>query len=86
MKDKELMEFVKKSLRPKEFKLDRRNDYLAYLVYNSKWGCVSDYCFKRVGVVYLEFLIPLAKLIKELEREKVTPEQLHQAYKELGWV
>lgn len=84
----DLVEFLKKNLVPKEFKEDDDNIFLNY-DYIEKcidWDC--NEIVEIMGTIYFEDVEfeKLNILVNEMNDRGVTPEQLKEAYKKLGWL
>lgn len=81
-----LIEFLKKNLEPKEFEYGARNRYISYEHDLEEFEYKYDYYNEDIGTVYIKELKDYPKIISELTINEVTPQQLKEAYKELGWL
>lgn len=82
----DLIKFLRENLKPKEFEQDKSNRYISYEYDLKKFEYYADYHSEDIGTVYIEELDDYPKIISELTINKVTPKQLKQAYKTLGWL
>lgn len=82
----DLVEFLRENLNPKEFEYGKRNRYISYDYDLKKFEYYADYYSDDIGTVYIEELDDCPKIISELTINEVTPKQLKDAYKELGWL
>lgn len=82
----DLVEFLRENLKPKEFEYGKRNRYISYEYDLKEFEYCVDYHSEDIGTVYIEELDDYPKTISELTINEVTPQQLKQAYKELGWL
>lgn len=79
----DLVDFLRDNLEPKEFEYKKENFYLYYSPYGKRWySHITTY--DDVLAVY--FKRCTRELVDELDENKITPQQLKQAYKELGWL
>lgn len=79
----DLVEFLRDNLEPKEFEYKKENFYLYYSPYGKRWySHITTY--DDVLAVY--FKRCTRELVDELDENKITPQQLKQGYKELGWL
>lgn len=81
-----LIEFLKENLEPKEFEYGARNRYISYEHDLEEFEYQYDYYNEDIGTVYIKELKDYPKIISELTINEVTPQQLKEAYKELGWL
>lgn len=81
-----LIKFLRENLKPKEFEQEKSNRYISYEYDLKEFEYYADYHSEDIGTVYIEELDDYPKIISELTINKVTPQQLKQAYKELGWL
>ena len=81
-----LVEFLQKNTSCVDFEYDKNNYYIYYDEENEElnFDCVSSLDF--VGLVYLDRDSDLNYVIKKLNEHKVTPKELKDAYKLLGWL
>lgn len=78
-----LVEFLRDNLEPKEFEYEKENFYIYYSPYGKRWySHITTY--DDVLAVY--FKKCSRELVDTLDDNKVTPQQLKQAYKTLGWI
>ena len=80
-----LVEFLKDKAESIQFEGSETN---YYIYYNSSRGFFSyDYVseYDRIGTVYLR-KDGIQDVVKELNKNKVTQQQLKDAYRELGWI
>lgn len=82
----DLIEFLRENLKPKEFEQGKSNRYISYEYDLKEFEYYADYHSEDIGTVYIEELDDYYKTISELTINKVTPKQLKQAYKTLGWI
>lgn len=79
---------MKKNLVPKEFKEDDDNIFLNYDYIEKRidWDC--NEIVEIMGTIYFEDVEfeKLNILANEMNDRGVTPEQLKEAYKKLGWL
>ena len=84
----DLVEFLKENLTPKEFKEDDDNIFLNYDYIEKRidWDC--NEIVEIMGTIYFEDVEfeKLNILVNEMNDRGVTPEQLKEAYKKLGWL
>ena len=84
----DLVEFLKKNLVPKEFKEDDDNIFLNYDYIEKRidWDC--NEIVEIMGTIYFEDVEfeKLNILVNEMNDRGITPEQLKEAYKEIGWL
>ena len=84
----DLVEFFKKNLVPKEFKEDDDNIFLNYDYIEKRidWDC--NEIVEIMGTIYFEDVEfeKLNILVNEMNDRGITPEQLKEAYKKLGWL
>lgn len=84
----DLVEFLKKNLVPKEFKEDDDNIFLNYDYIEKRidWDC--NEIVEIMGTIYFEDVEfeKLNILVNEMNDRGITPEQLKEAYKKLGWL
>lgn len=84
----DLVEFLKENLKPKEFIYEDKN---IFLYYDCQTGHVNwDYneTDEIMGTVHFEEIEreKLNSIINEINIQNISPEQLKQAYKNLGWL
>lgn len=79
----DLVEFLRDSLEPKDFEYGKENFYIYYSPYGKRW-CSHITAYDDVLAVY--FKKCSRELIDKLDDNKVTPQQLKDAYKILGWL
>lgn len=79
----DLVEFLKENLKPKEFVRGEKNCYVYFSYFSKRWS-VGQNDFHQEPKQYFEAIQGTVKIVLELN--KVTPQQLKQAYKELGWL
>lgn len=78
-----LVEFLRDNLEPKEFEYKKENLYLYYSPYGKRWySHITTY--DDVLAVY--FKKCSRELVDTLDDNEVTPQQLKDAYKTLGWL
>lgn len=79
----DLVEFLRKNLEPKEFEYEKENFYIYYSPYGKRWySHITTYD----DVLAAYFKKCSRELVDTLDDNKVTPQQLKQAYKTLGWI
>lgn len=79
----DLKEFLKENLEPKNFKIGDCNLFLAF---NTGWYIGKSKRNNVIGTVYFKIKTDDVYILETLNEEQITPEQLKQAYKELGWL
>lgn len=79
-----LVEFLKSNLQPTEFVLGNNNLYFSYNNERKEWCTCINTIFENINVYFK----PLSdkRLYDTLNQNQITPQQLKQAYKELGWL
>lgn len=82
----DLAGYLKNSLQPKEFKQDTSNIYLyfSYKANKCNWG--SNTMKQSIGEVYFKENGSLSRIVDTLNENRVTPQQLKEVYKKLGWL
>lgn len=83
----DLVKFLKDNLIPEEFTSGERNLFLFIDNRTKKWcfGC-TNYCEANGVYFKLDNREHRNNIINKLKENKVTPRQLRNAYKELGWL
>lgn len=81
-----LVEFLRENLEPKDFKYGKYNYYISYENDIKEFEYKYDYYNEDIGTVYLKEIDNGKMIASLLDFNKVTPQQLKQAYKELGWL
>lgn len=78
-----LVEFLKDNLKPTEFRLGKTSYSLVFDLLRKEW--VRDECHQlyRPETVYFEYIG--INVIEELDKNKITPQQLKEAFKKLEW-
>lgn len=86
----DLVDYLNKNLIKKEFKKGEDNFYLCYDHEHNVWEASKNIRFEEMKVyfdcIHIEDRIILNQVAKTLTDKKITPKQLKQAYKELGWI
>lgn len=80
-----LVEFLKDKTEPIPFTNGTSNYYIYYGSLKEKFYCDSSSVSDRIGTVYLR-QDGIQDIVKELNENKVTQQQLKDAYRELGWI
>ena len=80
----DLVDYLNKNLITKEFKQGDGNFYLCYDHNYNMWRRSQSTIFEEMSVYFGEIMID--QVAKTLTDKKITPKQLKQAYKELGWI
>lgn len=79
-----LAEFLINNLEPKEFENGKPNYYLRFTKsFDNSWSFEVNCHTDMIGVCFKE---GKRSIEIELTRNKITPKQLRDAYKELGWL
>lgn len=79
----DLVEFLRENLKPKEFVNDMLNYYLYFDYDSSSWHSLyNEYC-ERMDT-YFKFIG--CNITEELNNNMISPKQLRDAYKKLGWL
>lgn len=78
-----LVEYLKENLQPTEFRIGEENFYLYFDAEDEMWYSFSSEIDIAITVY---FKTCTRELVDELDENKITPQQLKQAYKELGWL
>lgn len=79
-----LAEFLINNLEPKEFENGKPNYYLRFTKsFDNSWSFEINCHTDMIGVCFKE---GKRSIEIELTRNKITPKQLRDAYKELGWL
>lgn len=85
-----LVDYLNKNLIKKEFKQGDDNFYLYYDHEHNVWDISKNIRFEEMKVyfdyIHTEDRIILNQVAKTLTDKKITPKQLKQVYKELGWI
>lgn len=79
-----LVEYLRENLEPKEFENGKLNYYLNFIeIYDNCWKFEMSRNTDMISVCFKE-----GKRDVEIDliRKKVTPQQLKEAYRELGWL
>lgn len=79
----DLVEFLRENLQPKEFRIGEENFYLYFDAEDEMWYSFSS---EIDIVITVYFKTCTRELVDELDDNKVTPQQLKDAYKTLGWL
>ena len=80
----DLVDYLNKNLITKEFKKGEDNFYLIYDPKYNMWRRAQSTRFEEMTVYFGEIMID--QVVQTLTDKKITPKQLKQAYKELGWI
>lgn len=81
-----LTEYLKENLKPKEFKCDDDNYSIYYDYLDKELSYRINNYIQDIGIVYLDNPSDLNDIISTLNSHSITPQQLKDAYKELGWL
>ena len=79
----DLVNFLKDNLEPKEFTRYIEN---YYIVYNHKYKKFQSICSNNIERINTYFKFISISILEKLNEENITPQQLKEAYKELGWL
>lgn len=80
----DLEEFLKENLEPKEFEYGLTNDFIIYYYdYETFDSFISD-TQQNIGTIYFKDVPDY--VIRTLNENKITPSQLNEAFKTLGWI
>lgn len=86
----DLVDYLNKNLIKKEFKKGEDNFYLYYDYNCNVWDISKSIRFEEMTVYFdcinIEDRIIFNQVAKTLTDKKITPKQLKQACKELGWI
>lgn len=86
----DLVDYLNKNLIKKEFKKGEDNFYLYYDHEHNVWETYDSARFEEMTVYFdcinIEDRIIFNQVAKTLTDKKITPKQLKQACKELGWI
>ena len=80
-----LVEYLEENIKPKKFNGTDKNWCFYYDTIFKHFESGAHSNFQIVGTVYFTEE-DIKKVIPKLEEEKITSEQLRQAFKELGWL
>lgn len=80
-----LISFLKEKTNPKKFEDGEYNYYIAFDHDLNRFDYFYDHYTEYLGTVYLESE-DIIEIISELNRNKVTLEELKNAFKELNWI
>lgn len=82
----DLIRFLKTNLEPKEFEYDIHNLEL-YFSHSSNSIKIADCSVSEsIGVVYFKSNDKINGIVDTLNQNKITSQQLRDAYKKLGWL
>lgn len=79
----DLVEYLRENLQPTEFRVGEENFYLYFEAEDEKWYSFSSEIDIAITVY---FKTCTREIVEDLAKNKVTVQQLKQAYKELGWL
>lgn len=79
----DLVEFLRENLEPREFVCGEYNYYYFFWAQDEKWSVCYDAINQDIKVY---FDVPSEYFINMLNKNKITPKQLKNAYRELGWL
>lgn len=82
----DLVELLRENLKPKEFEQDTSNIEFYFSHQTNRWYWGSNIITQSIGVVYFEVSDKLSCVVDTLNDNKVTIQQLKQAYKILNWL
>lgn len=80
-----LVEFLEENVSCVDFITGEKNYYIYYDEYNKTFSYDFLCLDNHIGVVHLDSA-DFNYIIKELNNKKVTPKELKEAYKKLGWI
>lgn len=78
----DLVEFLRENVKPKEFEYEEKN-YKFMFISQDHWEAGYDKYYEEMTVYFEEISYKTATILNE---QDITPQQLKQAYKELGWL
>lgn len=81
----DLVEFLKSNTEKVDFEYDEFNYYIYYDMQRNEFALDYVLFSFHIGEVYLKEG-NIKNIVNNLNENKVTPEQVKQAYKELGWL
>lgn len=81
-----LVEFLRENLKPVEFEYGQYNYYISYENDIKEFEYKYDYYNEDIGTVYLKEIDNGKMIASLLDFNKVTPKQLKDAYRMLGWL
>lgn len=81
-----LVEFLRENTRCVDFKYDWNNCYIYYSEEDEEFSMGYLTHWDYVGLVYLDRDSDLNYVVETLNEHKITPQQLRNAYRELGWL
>ena len=79
----DLVEYLKENLKPKEFVCGEYNYYYFFWANDEEWSICNDVLNQDIKVY---FDVRSEDFINMLNKNKITPQQLRNAYRELGWL
>lgn len=78
-----LVEFLRENLKPKEFVCGEYNYYYFFWANDEEWSICYDAMNQDIKVYFKDMN---RYVIDMLNQNKITPQQLRNAYRELGWL
>lgn len=78
-----LVKYLEENLSPADFTKDVSNYYLCYDYCDDEW---KRFVAIHKDILTAYFISICDTVLETLTNEKITPQQLKQAYKELGWL
>lgn len=84
----DLVEFLRENLEPRDFRWDTNNIELRFSHKSNKWKWNWSVLNQSIGAVYFRDRNNdiLHYIVDILNQNKITPQQLRNAYRELGWL
>ena len=79
----DLVKYLEENLSPADFTKDVSNDYLGYDYCDEEW---KRFVAIHKDILTVYFISICDTVLETLTNEKITPKQLKEAYKELGWL
>lgn len=79
----DLVEFLRENLKPKEFVCGEYNYYYFFWAKDEEWSVCYDAINQDIKVYFEDSNY---YFIDILNKNKITPQQLRNAYRELGWL
>lgn len=79
----DLVKFLKENLKPKEFEAGEYNNYFYFNMKDNEWYVSYNHYFQEIKTYFSNINYDFVNTLNE---NKVTPKELKEAYKELGWL
>lgn len=78
-----LVEFLRENLEPKEFEAGECNNYFYFNIKDNEWHVSYNHYFQEIKTYFSNINYDFTNTLNE---NKVTPKELKDAYKILGWL